>query len=226
MERMYYTKTSQCSTTHNFYLDQAIQYTEVYREFIDVMLSAPETDEINIYINTPGGNVSIGINIINAMRNCKALIRGHLMAEAHSMGTFIFLECDEFVVNEDIILLFHAYSGWNFGKGNDSVISAQKNHKWLSEFFKKVYYPFFSHEEIEKIMPEDGSGATDYYLYYDDMVERLSKLIEWRTEQEKALEAERLESLIKTIKEEKTDVIQDTSGTISTTTSPDPEVSE
>lgn len=179
---VYYTKRVNPITEHNFYLDTAIEYPEVYREMIDVLLTAPKQDVINIYLNTPGGSCSIGINIVNAIRNCEAHVVGHLMSECHSMGTFILLECDEFVVNEDIVLLFHAYSGWNWGKGTDSVTAAEMNHKWLSTFFKKVYFPFFTEDEIAKIMPEDGSGATDMYLFYDDMVERLQRVQEYRAE--------------------------------------------
>lgn len=204
VERMYYTKQSHCSTIHRFYLDQGIQYAEVYREFIDTLLTVPEHDEVHIYINTPGGNVSIGINIVNAMRNCKAKLVGHLMSECHSMGTFIFLECDEFVVNEDILLLFHAYSGWNFGKGNDAVTSAKENHKWLSSFFRKVYYPFFSHEEIDEIMPEDGRGATDYYLNYEDMVERLKVLVEYRAKQDEEAKEQEMQLIREALEDENT----------------------
>lgn len=195
VERVYYTKQTQCSTKHNFYLDTAIEYREVYREMIDTLLTVPETDEVHIYINTPGGSASIGISIVNAMRNCAAKITGHLMSECHSMGTFILLECDEFVVNEDIILLFHAYSGWNFGKGKDTVVSAQKNHEWLATFFRNVYYPFFSKEEIEQIMPEDGRGATDYYIFYDEMVERLQKVQDYRAKQSQE-EQDKIDELV------------------------------
>ena len=225
VERVYHTQQSTCVNKHNFYIDQAIQYAEVYREMIDVLLTAPDTDEIHLYINTPGGSASIGINIVNAMRNCRAKITGHLMAECHSMGTFIFLECDEYVVNEDILLLFHAYSGWNFGKGNDSVISAQKNHKWLAEFFRKVYYPFFSYEEIETIMPEDGQGATDYYLYYDDMVTRLKNVMAWREQQDVKAEAEHLKAVLEALKEDKEDGSEDTE-TLHTPSSEEPTVSD
>jgi hypothetical protein len=187
-------------------------------------MTVPETDQVHIYLNTPGGSASIGINIINAMRNCKANITGHLMAECHSMGTFIFLECDEFVVNEDIMLLFHAYSGWNFGKGKDSVVSAQKNHKWLSEFFQGVYYPFFSHEEISKIMPEDDQGATDHYVYYDEMILRLKNVMKYREIQGKKAEQAHLQDVLKAINEEKED--ETDNEVLSTPINPEPEVSE
>ncbi len=201
---MYYTKQSLCSTIHRFYLDDAIVHREVYREFIDVLYSVPEQDEVHIYINTPGGNVSIGITMINAMRNCQAKLVGHLTAECHSMGTFIFLACDEWVVNEDVHLLFHAYSGWNYGKGNDSVTSAQENHKWLSTFFKKVYYPFFSHEELEELMPEDNKGATDFYLGYEEMVERLKVVVKHREELQEEAKAKEMEMIMEALTSEET----------------------
>jgi ATP-dependent Clp protease, protease subunit len=199
---VFYTKQSITTNKHNFYLDDAIEYPEVYRELIDVLLTASSSDEVHLYLATPGGRVDVGITIVNAIRNSQAKVVGHLMSICHSMGTFIFLECDEWVVNEDVHLLFHAYSGWSFGKGSDSVTSAKANHRWLDTFFRKVYYPFFSEDEINSLMPtEDGGGATDMYLDADDVINRLKDVVVHREMLEEQAEKEQIQGFKKALEE-------------------------
>lgn len=149
-----------------------------------MLLTATKSDEVHLYLATPGGRVDVGISIVNAIRNSEAKVTGHLMSICHSMGTFIFLECDDWVVNDDVHLLFHAYSGWNFGKGSDSVKAAKANHAWLDKFFRKVYFPFFEEDEITSLMPnEDGGGASDMYLDAAEVVTRLARVEKYREDQ-------------------------------------------
>ena len=49
-----------------------------------------EQSEINIYINTPGGEVNAGLAIYDLIQSCKAPVNMYCIGMAASMGAIIF----------------------------------------------------------------------------------------------------------------------------------------
>lgn len=165
----------------HFYLSEPVGTPEKYIDLIHSLHSAGENDVIYIHLNTPGGNLDTGIQIINAIRSTEATVITSLEATAHSLGTIIFLSGHQFMVHDDCMMMFHNYSSGVFGKGHEQLAELEATKRWFDKLAKRVYYPFLSEAEIEKIIKGD-----DLWLDSDEIRERLTAMIEWQDQQSAA----------------------------------------
>ncbi len=78
-------------------------------EFADVIDGLPDdTDEINLLINSPGGEVTEGIAILNLLRNHPARTVAVVEGIAASAASFIAAGCDELIMSRNSTLMVHA----------------------------------------------------------------------------------------------------------------------
>lgn len=157
---------------YHIYLSHELQAPTHYADMIFQIATAGENDIVVMHLNTPGGNLNTGIQIINALRATNAHVVCSLEAEAHSMASLIFLAGDEFIVHDNAIMLLHNYSGGVRGKGHEMVASVEGTRKWFQDTAKKIYYPFLSQAEIQRMFKGE-----DIYLHSDDIAKRLKKVV-------------------------------------------------
>ncbi len=82
-----------------------------------VLDALPETvDQIILRINSPGGEVSEGMAILNMLRAHKATITAVVDGRACSAASFIAAGCDETVMSPGTLMMIH--SPWSFAIGN------------------------------------------------------------------------------------------------------------
>ena len=74
------------------------------KAFLDT-LSADDVAEIEI--NSPGGSVIQGVEMANAIKNCKAKIIAHVVGIAASMASVIACACDEIEMEEASVMMIH-----------------------------------------------------------------------------------------------------------------------
>ena len=86
------------------------------REFLDGL---NDGEEAEIEINSPGGLVVCGIEIANAIKNCKAKLVAHVTGIAASMASVIACACDEIVMEEASFMMIH--DPWGYAIGSASV---------------------------------------------------------------------------------------------------------
>lgn len=168
-----YFENTNTAKTHHFYLTQALGSPEEYVDMIHQLKTCGVNDIAYIYLNTPGGYVTTGIQIINAMRNCPAKVVTVLESEAHSMGTFIFLAGDEFVVHDNCRMMFHNFSSGMYGKGNELGQQLESTLQWFNDLANDYYIPFLSVEEVARIMKGE-----DLWICSADIRTRLIKMAE------------------------------------------------
>ena len=75
-----------------------------------------EGDEAEIEINSPGGLVILGVEMANAIKNCKNKIVAHVTGIAASMASVIACACDEIVMEEASFMMIH--DPWGYKEGN------------------------------------------------------------------------------------------------------------
>ncbi len=155
----------------HFYLSGPIEDPSKYTEMIHQIRTAGQNDVVNIHLNTPGGLVSTGVQMISAMRASQAHIVTHLEGEACSMGALLFLTADEMVVYDDSLIMFHNYSGGAFGKGHELTAVVEATNKWYSKLAKTICIPFLTASELTKIF----EGA-DMWMLSDEVEIRLKKM--------------------------------------------------
>lgn len=165
----------------HFYISGAIEEPVKYTDMIHQIRSAQPSDVVHIHLNTPGGSVATGVQIISAMRASPAHIITHLESEACSMGALLFLSADEMIVYDDSILMFHNYSGGIVGKGHEIKASVDATSKWYSKLIRNVCIPFLTEDELTRIF----EGA-DLYMLSDEVEARLKHMAKVLAEQEAA----------------------------------------
>ena len=77
-----------------------------------------DCSEINVYINSYGGEVAEGLAIYNALKRHNAKIKTYCDGFAASIASVIFMAGDERVMNDSSLLMIH--NAWTFAMG-DSV---------------------------------------------------------------------------------------------------------
>lgn len=75
-----------------------------------------DINQINVHINSYGGEVAEGLAIYNTLKNHKAKVTTFCDGFACSIASIIFLSGDERVMNESSLLMIH--NTWTFVQGN------------------------------------------------------------------------------------------------------------
>lgn len=77
---------------------------------------APEIENINVHINSYGGEVAEGLAIYNMLRNHKAKVKTYCDGFACSIASVIFMAGDERIMNNASLLMVH--NAWMYTAGN------------------------------------------------------------------------------------------------------------
>lgn len=105
-----------------------------------------DVNEIEVYINSYGGEVAEGLAIYNALKRHKAKVKTYCDGFACSIASVIFMAGEERIMNDSSLLMIH--NAWSFVEGNakelrkqaddldkitQASITAYKAHSTLSE---------------------------------------------------------------------------------------------
>ncbi|MEK5417347.1 MULTISPECIES: head maturation protease, ClpP-related [Paenibacillus] len=71
---------------------------------------------LNVYFNSPGGDVYEGIAIGNMLKRHKAYVKGHVDGLAASITSVIAMNCDELIMLPGTMLMIH--NAWMYTAGN------------------------------------------------------------------------------------------------------------
>lgn len=156
----------------HFYLSTEIGEPGLYVDMIHQINTATANDVIFIHLNTSGGNLNTGVQLINAMQNSQAKIVTVLDATAYSLGTLIFLAGDEMIVHDHCLIMFHNFRAGVMGKGQELAAELDATIKWYSALAKKIYVPFLSEEEFERILKGE-----DIWMRSPEIRTRLDRII-------------------------------------------------
>lgn len=141
------------ATEYSVYLSQPVVQPAAYDEICHLLRQVGPDDKIKLYINTPGGALTSGLALIQAMRESKATITTILNPQAFSMGALLFLCGDEKVAPPNSLLMFHHYSGGgNNGKGNEQIAELNAVSAWFEEAMHDICEPFLSKKEIRDVL--------------------------------------------------------------------------
>jgi len=160
---------------HHFFLNGYIGDATEYTKMIHIIQQAGPEDAIHIHLNTEGGYLSTGVQIINAMKYSVAEIICSIEGEAHSLGSMIFLAADQFLVHDNSQMLIHNFRGGVIGKGRESADEMAATLKWFNLLTHKYYLPFLTDKELENVLNDK-----DMWLHSDDIRKRLAKMIKIR----------------------------------------------
>jgi ATP-dependent protease ClpP protease subunit len=157
---------------YHFYLSEEIGDPNLYADMIHKISAATANDTVFIHLNTPGGQLDTGVQIINAMQNSQAKVVTILESMAYSLGTLLFLAGDEMIVNDHCLIMFHNFKGGVIGKGNELTSQLEATIKWFSSLAKKIYLPFLTEDEFARI-----TRGEDLWMQSPEIRKRLDKMV-------------------------------------------------
>lgn len=75
-----------------------------------------DVEQLNLYVNSPGGSVFEGITIHNMLKRHNAKVVAHVDALAASIASVIIMAADEIIMPSNSMLMIH--NPWTFAIGN------------------------------------------------------------------------------------------------------------
>lgn len=112
-----------------------------------------DVDQIDVYINSYGGEVAEGLAIYNALRRHNAKVRTVCDGFACSIASVIFMAGDERVMNESSLLMIH--NAWTYAAGNAEELRKQADDlEKITQASVEAYkaHSSLSEEEIKALM--------------------------------------------------------------------------
>lgn len=153
--------------THDVYLDQAIEEPSSYRDLISILMNASELDTVNIYFNSPGGNLDSACAIITAIQCSDANVKAHLIGACHSAASIISMYCSQVHVFNTAYMMVHTAS---FGSaGNTPTIKAHTDFTvtQIEKLLLDAYEGFLTKVELTKVI-----NGIEVWFDSDQIVER------------------------------------------------------
>ena len=163
------------STVHHFYITGEVGPAYFYTEMIHVIRSASKGDVVYLHLNTTGGQLDTGIQIINAMRESQAHVIASIEAQAFSLGSMIFLAADDYIVHDNSMMMIHNFSSGMAGKGNEQRLRLEAITTMFDEFVRPIYVPFITDVEYEDVIE-----GKDMWLHASEIKERLDEMVALR----------------------------------------------
>lgn len=182
----YYVRSQPYGMIHDVYLYDINEPRE-FTGLVSLFRHASESDIIKIYINSSGGHLSTGMQLLNAIEGCQATIVTILDGDASSMAGLLFLAGDEMVVPDNCALMLHNFSLGMFAKGQDFLNFHQSTQDTYNKMVEKYAARVLTASEISNMMKGE-----DIYLTSVELGIRLAKF-EKKTllEQKKAAKNEK-----------------------------------
>ena len=160
--------TRPSGVVYDFYLNETIESPSQYVAWNHIIRSAAERDIIYLHINCYGGDVMTAIQLMRSIAESNAHVIASVEGACMSAATFLFLIADSFEISEHSIFMFHNYSGFSFGKGNEMRDKVNHEEKWSKHLLDSIYLDFLSPEEIKEI-----SNGKDFWMTPSEVQKRL-----------------------------------------------------
>ena len=130
------------------------EFGEMSAQVLSKQLEAlGDVNQIDVYINSYGGEVAEGLAIYNALRRHKAKVRTFCDGFACSIASVIFMAGDERIMNEASLLMIH--NAWTYAGGNAAELRKQADDlDKITQASVEAYkaHSSLSEEEIKALM--------------------------------------------------------------------------
>lgn len=167
------------SNEYNLYLHGEISHdADEYLEHFAVYHQAGPEDLIRLWIQSPGGSVSVGHQYIQHMNRCGATIVAVIGMGTASEGTAICLAADDWEVDEMSTFLVHGFSYGTYGHEAQVYNTAAFNKKLNERSLRNTYSGFLNEQEILEALK-----GVDLLFDGDELKERLQAFKEYRNSQ-------------------------------------------
>lgn len=143
------------------YLTGEVYWTE---ELVKLINEAQE--DVDLIVNSPGGDVFEGLQVVNAIQNCPHNVTAHVEVISASIAAVITLACDKVTIRKDDLFLLH--NCWTWAVGNKEELQEQIE---VMEKIDTVLHDIISEhcKDPEAVTEKMNDG--DYWLLGDEVAE-------------------------------------------------------
>lgn len=166
-------KTGKVITT--YYIGRILEGTQSYTQLCTHLYIAEENEVIKLIINTPGGDVTIGQMIADAIKFTKAHVITVASGICASCGALIWSLGDELIAEEWARIMFHMSIHMDFGKTLDILDMANG----IVDQSRSIYAPIMR----RKLLTDEEYAAMvndkrNIYITGKEMQRRLAASLE------------------------------------------------
>jgi ATP-dependent Clp protease, protease subunit len=146
------------------------------KQFADEVKKIGKVDVLNVYLNSPGGDVFDGVAIYNILQRHRAKVVVEIDALAASIASLIAMAGDEIRMAENALLMIHNPWGFVIGDVNDLRKAIEDLDKIKDSAILPAYVSQsgMDEKEISKLMDEEtwlSAAEAKEYGFVDTIVE-------------------------------------------------------
>ena len=156
---------------YDIYISDDIQDPHKCVTLVNLLRSLGPNDRANMFINSHGGDMSAGMQIISAMRESDGCVNTILDGTAFSMAAVIFLAGRTLSVTPCSRLMLHHGAWGSYGKGQEIAAQTNSTNSWIKEIYMKYCTPFITEDEVSRIL-----RGEDMYFNTEDIKQRFPAL--------------------------------------------------
>lgn len=171
----------------NYWTGEVIENdTDVYlTEFKKTLENLGEVDQINLYVNSPGGDVFVTSTIISMLKRIKAKgtkIEAYIDGLAASAASVLVMVADTIHVYKNSVLMIHKPMTYGFGNANDlqkviDELNQVENSTIIPMYMEKVK-DGIAEEKIKSLVNDESwLGANEIEEYFNVELEEGSKAV-------------------------------------------------
>ena len=163
-------QTTEKAVTYDIYPGETIESSEDFYDLLDLLNRARSWDHFRFHLNNFGGDLHATMQLIYALRetdaNVTMIIEGHVYSAASILAL-----CGNQVlqVNPQSVMMFHDYSTFEGGKGNEVARSSNSFQEFFEDFMVDTCYPFLTKGELKSIL-----RGEDLNIHYKTRVDPLT----------------------------------------------------
>lgn len=162
-EKCFIRSKTSTSRLWDFYIRGDIECFEDYDDLIKEFAKVTDKDSAVIYLNTPGGDCSVGFFIIDQIMQLPCHVHMVVQYPTYSMGAIMAMCGNKLTIEKDAYIMFHDYSGGSRGKGEETAAYVNNYRKVFKDRFKRLCCPYLTKAEADKMFKGE-----DIYIHHDD----------------------------------------------------------
>lgn len=124
------------------------------------------TEDIELVVNSPGGDVFEGLQVVNAIQKCPYKVTANVEVMSASIAAVITLACDNFTISKNDLMLLH--NCWTFAMGNKEELREEAD---VMEKIDAILHNYITEHCNNPEYVEGKMNAGDYWLTGEEVAE-------------------------------------------------------
>ncbi|MBT3400305.1 MAG: hypothetical protein HN420_09965 [Rhodospirillaceae bacterium] len=140
------------------------------KDLLAFLADNPDVEEINVYLNSPGGSIATGLTIFNQLKNHSALVHTFVDGMACSIASVIAMAGDEITMNSGSVMMVHNPWSCVCGSAADMQSEADLLVRWRDELLK--IYSARGGQDTDTLREQmDAAGLDGIWMFGDEAVD-------------------------------------------------------